>query len=93
MQIPIKQVATIGKCARLVRKQQAMDQFAIASMSDNGTTFLSDFENGKPTVELGRVLKVLDALGIHITLDLPIKEDELTATQKKQLREILDSIS
>jgi len=60
----VKDVKQLGKAAQLARKTQGLDQMSVASLSSNGTTFLSEFENGKPTVELGRVLRVLDSLGI-----------------------------
>lgn len=89
MQVKISQVQDFGGFARLVRKHQSLDQMSIASMSENGTTFLSDFENGKSSVELGRVLKVFEALGIQVNLELPLEGTELTATQKHQLQSIL----
>jgi HTH-type transcriptional regulator/antitoxin HipB len=49
----------------------------------------SEFENGKPTVEIGRVLNVLDALGIKMTLDIPIEFDELSKKQKEAFNTFL----
>ena len=33
--------------------------------------YLSDLENGKPTVELGKALAVLSALGLKMTITSP----------------------
>lgn len=33
--------------------------------------FLRDVERGKPTAQIGRILRVLDELGIKIYLDIP----------------------
>jgi len=33
-----------------------------------GNRFLSDLENGKPTVELGRAMQVLTMLGLTVTV-------------------------
>jgi len=40
-------------------------------MVDSSHVFLRDVECGKPTVQLGRVLRLLQELGIRITLDIP----------------------
>jgi HTH-type transcriptional regulator/antitoxin HipB len=88
----VKNAKQLGKAAQLVRKTQGLDQMSVASFSCNGTTFLSDFENGKPTVELGRVLRVLDSLGITVTIDVPIEKDSLSDAQRKRLSQIIDGI-
>jgi HTH-type transcriptional regulator/antitoxin HipB len=75
MQITVTNTKQLGQLTKFVRKNQNLDQATAASLSGNGTTFTSEFENGKPTVEIGRVLNVLDALGIKMTLDIPIEFD------------------
>lgn len=37
-------------------------------MAGVGNRFLSDLENGKPTVELGRAMQVLNMLGLIVTV-------------------------
>lgn len=54
-----------GRLVRLHRRRQGLRQAELAALSDVGNRFLSDLENGKPTVELGRVLAVLNALGLQ----------------------------
>jgi HTH-type transcriptional regulator/antitoxin HipB len=83
MQIIVTNTKQLGQLTKFVRKNQNLDQATAASLSGNGTTFTSEFENGKPTVEIGRVLNVLDALGIKMTLDIPIELDELSKKQKE----------
>ncbi len=92
MKLSVKHTKQFGKLAQLVRKNQGLDQASTAMLSGNGTTFLSDFENGKSTVEFERVMKVLDALGIMITVDLPLEEGSLTDNQRKQLDEVIGDI-
>ena len=89
MQVTITDIKQIGQIAKLVRKHQGLDQATSASLSGNGTTFTSEFENGKPTVEIGRVLNVLDALGITVTLDIPMQTDMLTAMERNQIELII----
>ncbi|GAC34945.1 helix-turn-helix domain-containing protein [Paraglaciecola polaris] len=89
MQVTITDTKQIGQIAKLVRKHQGLDQATSASLSGNGTTFTSEFENGKPTVEIGRVLNVLDALGITVTLDIPMQTEMLTAMERNQIELII----
>ncbi len=89
MQVTITDIKQIGQIAKLVRKHQGLDQATSASLSGNGTTFTSEFENGKPTVEIGRVLNVLDALGITVTLDIPMQTEMLTAMERNQIELII----
>lgn len=89
MHVTITDTKQIGQIAKLVRKHQGLDQATSASLSGNGTTFTSEFENGKPTVEIGRVLNVLDALGITVTLDIPMQTEMLTAMERNQIELII----
>lgn len=89
MKVSVSDSKQLGQLVRLVRKTQGLDQLAAAGLSANGTTFISDFENGKATVELGRVLRVLEMLGMRVSVDLPIDDISLTKTQQQQLSDIL----
>lgn len=61
-------VNTLGQVVRTCRKQQGMTQVEFASLCGVGVRFMSDLENGKPTIELGKVLKVLKCLGLELSL-------------------------
>ncbi len=65
--------ADIGQMVRTHRKRHGMSQAELAMASGTGVRFISDLENGKETCELGRVLKVLDNLGIEF-VNNPDKE-------------------
>jgi transcriptional regulator with XRE-family HTH domain len=71
MQIPISTAADIGGVIRAERKRQRLRQDDLAGMVQSSHVFLRDVESGKSTVQLGRVLRVLEELGIGITLDVP----------------------
>ena len=58
----------IGQCVRHQRKAQGATQADFASLCGVGTRFISDLENGKSTMELGKVLKVLKCLGLEISI-------------------------
>ena len=81
MKIEISDVKQVGQIAKLTRKAQGLDQVSAGMLSGNGSTFMSDFENGKPTVELHRVLRVLASLGVKVNLDIPFEIKELTKSQ------------
>ncbi len=61
---------TIGELVRKARKDQDLTQAEAAGYLNVGTRFLSDLENGKPTVQLEKALNVLKGLGFQI-LALP----------------------
>ena len=71
MLIPVSSVADIGEVARRLRKQQGLRQADLAAMIDASHVFLRDVEHGKPGVQLGRVLQLLEELGIRVCLDVP----------------------
>jgi HTH-type transcriptional regulator / antitoxin HipB len=57
---------TIGKLIKKSRKDQGLTQSEVAGYLNVGTRFLSDLENGKPTVQLEKTLHVLKGLGLKI---------------------------
>ena len=58
----------IGKQILLQRKAAGLTQARAAGLCNVGVRFLSDLENGKPTAALGKVLQVLDGLGLVVTV-------------------------
>ncbi|MDX8390196.1 MAG: helix-turn-helix transcriptional regulator [Mariprofundaceae bacterium] len=58
----------IGKLIRLYRKKQSVTQAELAALFAVGVRFISNLENGKPTVELGKVLHVLKSLGLEVAV-------------------------
>ena len=62
----IKTIEDIGKLVKETRKKQGFTQVQLAQLSNVGTRFLSDLENGKQTCEVGKMLKVLANLGIKL---------------------------
>ena len=57
---------TIGRLIRKSRKDQGLTQAEAAGYLNVGIRFLSDLENGKPTVQLEKALHVIDGLGFKI---------------------------
>lgn len=52
-----------GLVVQDIRKRAALTQAEVAERAGVSRLWLSQMENGKPTVELGKVLRVLDVLG------------------------------
>ncbi len=59
----------IGDRVRLTRTAQGLRQEDLALASGVGVRFIHDLEVGKPSVELGKALAVVEALGLEIRLD------------------------
>lgn len=57
---------TIGRLIRQARKEQGLTQAEAAGYLNVGTRFLSDLENGKPTVQLEKALHVLKGMGFKL---------------------------
>ena len=59
-------VKDIGSQVRSARKQAGLTQRELAEACGCGVRFISDFENGKPTVEMGRAIRVLNTLSLDV---------------------------
>ena len=62
----ITSMKDIGNLVKETRKKQKLTQVQLAQLSNVGVRFLSDLENGKPTCEVEKTLKVLSNLGIKL---------------------------
>jgi HTH-type transcriptional regulator/antitoxin HipB len=60
--------ADIGRFVREARKRAGLKQAQAAALCGVGTRFLSDLENGKPTLHLGKVLQVLGGFGLRVII-------------------------
>jgi HTH-type transcriptional regulator / antitoxin HipB len=58
--------ADIGVAIRKKRKEDGLTLADAAALCGVGYRFLSDLENGKKTVQMGKVLQVLTALGLDL---------------------------
>lgn len=81
MLIEITSAKEIGAWARKTRKAQQLDQLTAGSLAGCGLTFVSQFENGKPSVQLQKALHMLETLGVKVYLDVP---DTLVAEQQQE---------
>ena len=58
----------IGKLVRKYRKSQKLLQRQLAGVTGVGERFIIELEAGKPTIQLGKALKVLQMLGCRIEI-------------------------
>ena len=56
----------LGIQVRMKRKKDGLTQMEAAALCGVGTRFISDLENGKATLELGKTIQVLRGLGLDI---------------------------
>lgn len=62
----IEDAADLGKIVKDKRVSDRLTQADTASLCEVGNRFLSELENGKPTVQLGKALQVLKCLGLEV---------------------------
>ena len=68
MKITAKQ---IGERVKATRKSLGVTQKDLAMTSGTGLRFIIELEKGKPTCQLGKVLTVVNTLGITIKMTPP----------------------
>lgn len=62
----IRTARELGALARRARTGQKMLQTDIAGLANTGNRFVVELEQGKPTLQLQKVLDVLDLLGLEV---------------------------
>jgi HTH-type transcriptional regulator/antitoxin HipB len=79
--ITIRTPEQLGEALRAARKVLGMTQSEIALVSGVGLRFVVELERGKPTLQLGKVLRVIDSLGGEVIIDgLPIRTGDQPGT-------------
>jgi len=63
--------ADIGRLVQAARKRQGLTQLQLAGMAETGIRLISDLENGKETVQIQKILKVVQALGLGLFIFSP----------------------
>ena len=74
----------IGRTIRDTRKKLGVTQKDLALTSGTGLRFVIDLERGKETCEIGKALRVLQTLGIKLTLTPPATTATTTTTTRKK---------
>jgi y4mF family transcriptional regulator len=60
---------SLGGAIRMRRKQLGFTQQYIADFTGLSVSFLSELENGKPTAELEKTLKVVNLLALDLSVE------------------------
>lgn len=64
----VQTTAELGQLARERRQQMALTQLDVAGLSNTGNRFIVELEQGKPTLQLQKVLDVLALLGLEVVI-------------------------
>lgn len=86
MQFKISSVTDLAALARATRKATRMRIDDLAATAGLSKQFVNDVELGKPTVQLARVLQLLDELGVHVYLDVPKEAEPLIARNRAHVQ-------
>jgi HTH-type transcriptional regulator/antitoxin HipB len=62
----IRSTQELGEFVRQYRTSQKILQADIAGLANTGNRFVVDLEKGKPTLQLQKVLDVLDLIGLEV---------------------------
>ena len=62
----IADAKSLGRIIRIERKKLGYTQTKLARYAGVSINFVSQLENGKETAEIGKVMRVLHALGIDL---------------------------
>jgi HTH-type transcriptional regulator / antitoxin HipB len=66
--LAVRSSAELGALVRAQRKRLALKQLDIAGLGNTGNRFIVELENGKPTVQLQKVLDIMDLLGLELVV-------------------------
>ena len=64
----VMDITRIGQLVRAERKHAELRQEELAGAAGVGTRFIVDLEAGKPTLQIEKVLRVLQTLGIAVMI-------------------------
>ena len=64
----IRSAEELGDLIRRHRKGHGLSLKTASGLAGPGIRFLSEFERGKETAEIGKILKTLEALGLHVII-------------------------
>lgn len=66
--IAVRSSAELGAVVRAQRRHLALKQLDIAGLGNTGNRFIVDLESGKPTLQLQKVLDIMDLLGLELVV-------------------------
>ena len=72
----ISDMTSFGREVRLRRKELGYTQAYVSECSGLSASFLSNLENGKETVEMGKALRLVQLLGMDLNICVRGESDE-----------------
>ena len=66
--VVIRSSVELGAIVREQRKRLALKQLDVAGLGNTGNRFIVELEKGKPTLQLQKVLGVMDLLGLEVVV-------------------------
>ena len=70
MSIDLQEVGQLAEFVRSNRKRQKVTQVQLSQLANVGVRFVRDLEDRKPTLQFDKLLQVLQALGVVVTLSI-----------------------
>jgi HTH-type transcriptional regulator / antitoxin HipB len=67
-EVVIRSSNELGALVRTQRKRLALTQLDVAGVGNTGNRFVVELESGKPTLQLQKVLDVMDLLGLELVV-------------------------
>ena len=64
----IRTAEELGRIARAHRKSRRLTLETLSGLGNLSTRFLSEFERGKETAEIGKILKALRTIGLEVII-------------------------
>ena len=64
----VRTALDVGQMVKLQRNGMNLRQLDVAGLANTGNRLIVDVENGKPTVQLQKVLDLLDILGLEVVI-------------------------
>ncbi len=64
-----KALKSLGLRIKTERKSQKLSQSELANLANVSLNFISQLESGKETVQMNKVLQVLDTLGLQFFIE------------------------
>lgn len=81
----------IGQIIKAYRLEQKLTQAELAKLSGTGLRFIVELERGKPTVQLGKLLQVMGALGLEMGMSRAEKAQ--TPVQTDAQKQLLEGVA
>ena len=86
----IRSIRDVAASVHGRRKDLAMSQAELAAKAGVSRKWIYEFEAGKPTAEFGRLLRVIEALGLELGVELRSGDDRLGRGDTVNLDDLLD---